>query len=550
MKISFFVKFRNRWKPFPNSTWLYLILLFLLTLSFRVYYRYYHRIFVNDTMVLMGCAQRYPENDAFVHLYGIADKLPHTQTRLLEVFPTGYPMLLHWVDTLIHDKLTTVYLIDIVALSLFLGCVFILIYLIKPSPPPYLWITISAYFSLTPTFLHPLPATDLLALSLLSLSITCVMIYLHTRRLPILWSILGGIALVLTSTVRYAYIPFLFALPISLGFAIGKKQPAHTHIFFLSYSLLPLLMGGFHLLDWMLAERVPYLNTLERGFFPEHLLHMHPFPLVAIQYISISQIQSIANFLALPSLMINTLLWMGAWFVLAGIGYSWYKCATDKKYTSVSFNRVFTYLSLGIFCSNWAMLIYLSLTKPPETGWTDFWTYLMEIRYYAPIHLVLFISLIGILIQLPQIRLRKWIFATIGLIWLISASALTYVRIQQLRGYHPYTYPAMEYDLMLHYAQQFVNTSKIPVFYYCYKGPILDLTDAIEVRTPSSVDTLNFQSSEPVHLLLVFPPIDKQSNAEQAFLKHTQPKLILDQGNWIMYQTTFHPQKKDWPSSD
>ncbi|NJL14285.1 MAG: hypothetical protein HC913_15590 [Microscillaceae bacterium] len=46
-------------------------------------------------------------------------------------------------------------------------------------------------------------------------------------------------------------------------------------------------------------------------------------------------------------------------------------------------NAYFMLFMITLFL-NTAYLVCLSLLLPPQTGWTDFWTYVQETRYYAP----------------------------------------------------------------------------------------------------------------------------------------------------------------------
>ena len=356
-------------------------LIFGIVWILRCIYRFYFPNIYTDTLLLWETAENYEQLGEMVHT-PIAGVHEGSSLVPLTVMPKGYVYLLWVFNHIFSTSKWSTLVMDFIAIGLWGWAS--LSFLKKMAPTyPYSAYLFLFYLILSPTFLHPLPTTDLLCLALLA----CCLSLLGTEPIERTSKqmLLVSLLLALSGWIRYAYMPFMWLFPILYGcYAFGKVGIKYAWPSLLCLLCFPMLFGIYALLH---PSPLPFLNEQGKTLFWNHLTHMDLFPLKALFYFNASHLSWLADSSRLPvkfwsllgaSLSTGILLLAGyAWWNRARKGWEWW-----------------SFLFSGIFMVNVGLLVYLSLTTPPETDWLPFWTFVMETRYYAPSQYVIGLTLL------------------------------------------------------------------------------------------------------------------------------------------------------------
>ncbi|MEM6631009.1 MAG: hypothetical protein AAF694_15110 [Bacteroidota bacterium] len=347
----------------------------------RCVYRWFFPNLYTDTLLLIEVSTYYLEEGQMVHrpIEGSGMAGPFVP---LTVMPKGYVYFLSFLSYVIPSPMHRVFIGDCLALGILLfSSIKLLEVLIPDNRVPQL--IFLGFLGVSPAFLHPLPATDLMSLALLSLSMA--LLFWSSDRNVIVF--LSSVFLCLTVSLRFAYIPFLAALPtcfflvLATNFTLKQKWLALT-----IYSILP-----FCFLIFLYAQKknLPFLSDQHAQLFWEHLLHIDFFPVKALVYFNRDHLAYLAQHFFFPPEALAFLMVFMSILMLAVTFQTWYKwLRSDFRHLEQC-----AIFFAGIFLANVTLLVYLSATSPPETDWLPFWTFVMETRYFAPSQYVLVLTL-------------------------------------------------------------------------------------------------------------------------------------------------------------
>lgn len=294
-------------------------------------------------------------------------------------FMPGYSLLLAAGFFTGLDGITLIYLYD--ALSIIL--LFIFSYLIsqrlaiQSTNQQTLLLLGLLGFSLSP--FHYLPATDVFALTVFVAGAYCLTRYVENPEeyCPLVVSILLlGVGVCL----RYAYFPLLAIIPFVLLYhRYRTREVTFLKAFWLSSLALGIIAIALLGFQASITGKGNYLAQMDESFFPAHLLHIRPFGLHTLTFISPGHYSLLAN----VHIWLPALLNLIGFVITAGI-FAGFCFLIHKRVGGYAEN--WALICLFVTCTTLAMLAYLSVRVPHEQ-WegVSFWTYLMEPRYYAPI---------------------------------------------------------------------------------------------------------------------------------------------------------------------
>ena len=356
-------------------------LIFGVIWTLRCIYRFYFPNIYTDTLLLWETVENYEYLGKIIHS-PIPGVHQGSSSVPLTVLPRGYVYLLWAFNQVFSTSRISTLVIDCSAIGLWGWATLSLLKRDENTYPVSAYLFVF-YLIFTPTLLHPLPATDLLCLALLT---SCIAILGKEPRACPTWHILlVGLLLVICGWIRFAYIPFMWLFPAVFGlYVLRRKALEKTWPSLLYLLTFPVLFSLYTLLN---PHPFPFLGENQNRLFWNHLAHMDPFPLKALFYFNPSHLSWLAEFSSLPEKfweILGSILSTG--ILILVLRFWWIGWKKEGEWRQLLF--------LGIVGVNVGVLIYMSLTTPPETDWLPFWTFVMETRYYAPSQYVIILSLL------------------------------------------------------------------------------------------------------------------------------------------------------------
>ena len=308
-------------------------------------------------------------------------------------WPFGYPLVVTLAALGTGDFLRASIVVDIVAVTLLvLASVGLLralgvtgkwqlawLVFLAFAQSPFIYTTSSGLIALALYVAAMLHATQILSRANVAL---------HS------WLCLGAL-LFLPCFFRYAYYPMVIPIPLVLlwvGWRTRQwKIVTGTLIAVACVGLLVALQSVF---VKSITSDYSCLSNTERGLFLNHLGHIDPFPVKAVLLTGPLR-RALAGLPCGPRVF--SFFMVTGSFVLPGIlllrafgEKVWRAASVDEGETLW---KAFVLTGLLTVLVNVAALMLLSVTYPPQTDWTTFWTFVQETRYYAPAMFVILLFL-------------------------------------------------------------------------------------------------------------------------------------------------------------
>lgn len=388
------------WRWLQRPTTIFWILGFALLL--RIEDRVHHRNLYVDTQAQLAAAYNYnrglgisicevsPVNLSEIHCIPDQDYAP------------GYAWLLALVDEFTHDLIQASLLLD----SLAICCFFVGMYV-------FFWRVMEDAFSrahalfvlwmgmaLIPTYY--LPATDLWAMGLFSLAMATFLNHFNGHKFS-LW-----LAVLLLASVPYfrmAYFPLIATIPISLiGIGLIWQESRFLRAGIATLGALGMLLLPWGLYQYNQFEQASYIYDQPGNWYPEHLLSFDPFPLKTFFFYGTPHELALEAIHPMLAGLLTGIALLCSVGVLGYFGLSLLKHLRESR----SIQGMSIWLGAIIIAINSALLVYLSLTKPPES-WNQigFWTFVMETRYFVPAMLVIGVFVMVAAVQERRVWLRR-----------------------------------------------------------------------------------------------------------------------------------------------
>lgn len=378
-----------------------LLLIALLSVWARVDHRYHYLKLNPDTEIIMATAAHIEQGRGGVlDHWNAADISQSIELEQRATMP-GYTYLLLAIKPIAKDWLKAAWWIEIGAiLAFFAGIILWFKRLMGETASLELGACL-LLLGFSPAPMHYFPTTDMLSLTAFIWGA-----YGLYRIQDKMW-LYGGLSLLglgLAVSFRYAYLPLLGLLPLILHLRWWQRRDAvslwGTLISIPSIVLVAFILLGLKGFAGSMAEAVrPQL-------YITHLAWLEPFFFKSFFYYGLPHELSLNGYWEYASLALKIAAFVAsAWLVMRLIRFS------DNV-----FNTLFFLTSLLVIL----LLSYFSVRVPAET-WNQiqFWTFLMETRYYAaPMILVV----IGIFAQMRKGKGRRWMQAFLVFAILAGAS--------------------------------------------------------------------------------------------------------------------------------
>lgn len=332
-----------------------------------------------DNSFGLGAAKNIVDGNGYATTQVFADDLAAVVYDPLGKWPPGYSWLLAGLMKVSGaDAITALYIVNGIALVVFLGAVYMMIAALRFAPWARLLFMLFAGF-----FPYPFLGywfADLVAVSFYTLAAALVVNANATGRGLLPKALLAALLCSYCIFLKYLYLPIAILPLLVWGwFSLRYKLPdqfraalAGSAIITLSAILLVLYQSNN-------TGQAVYINPTGRGFFPEHITKMGPLipasladqdfmvnrvsRLLHIRFSQGHRLMLVANYVLLAALMVLLIVW--------------WKRAGGR-------HRLYTYLALVLSFATGGMLLFLSLTFAPyRSEFVTFWTYVQELRYYG-----------------------------------------------------------------------------------------------------------------------------------------------------------------------
>ncbi len=321
--------------------------------------------------------------------------LARTVSQQVGQWPIGYSLLVCAVDGLVGDLMLSALLIDIAAVVMTVWCLHAMLGLLGVGGAVRASFLVFTAFSFAPYYW--LGSTDLLSVAFYLLALTLTLRCCAARRWRAGTAVAIGLSLLVAASFRFPYYPMAAIVPGCLVvFGIWTRDSGMRRGGFIAGCAAALPLLG------LIAIHRYLFGAALRGYsgdssYPGNLLHIDAFPLNAAVYtdLLINNLHAV-----LPGL--DGTVRILTWVVSAAILFVIFRPLGGMfrrliRRETLALPHLYHGLAVVTVIVNVALLAWFSYTHRPETGWTEFFTYVKETRYYVPSMLLIQISLILVL---------------------------------------------------------------------------------------------------------------------------------------------------------
>jgi len=360
--------------------WLLWLLAFLLQSEHRWFYRNWHI----DEQAQLSAAYNFLANKGFTLSYNFPSQAENILYKNCEGFTPSYSFLAALLYPLTKNWLLSSFLLHSLGIALILGGIYGIIYFLNQKKIPHYTIPLGLFLAFSPSPFHYLGGNDLLTLGVYLMGTAFAFSLTQSKSWLNLFLALGLLSL--SIWFRYAYLPFAY-LPMLIPF-IYPHSPAKKRLSLLSLLIIPLNIFSYQSIFQLEKIQQASFGQASTPQYFHHLFHTDSFPLKALFYYSdslLAGIQGISNSLFY-------LVFYGSIFAsILILGFFVYRCIFHFSRESSNLLDALIVSTSGLI---WAMLAWFSITHAPHT-WLgrDFWTFVMETRYYAPAMVLILIGI-------------------------------------------------------------------------------------------------------------------------------------------------------------
>ncbi len=359
--------------------------------------------------------------------------------------------------------------------------------------------------------------------------------------------ILFALINVLPFYFRYMYLPVVFVMPFLYTWQHFQSVPSRRYVYII-WSITLVAVTGLLFYNWMVSREVVFMITRERGFYPETFLAMAPVfwaSFINVDFycmqVSLHTSLSYKNFQdVLKATSAILLLLMITQFARHLKSYF-------RRTTPI--NNFFLYgggLSLSIFL----VIIMLSLTNSPYSPYnkTDFWTYVMEERYFAVPSLVIMIAACWWMfvrdIRFPLLqKFCRFLFLLIVAIEVSHAVYLIFKKSNEdPQHYSVYIYAKEQRKILLKdiLSEERKKGTDIILVSDQYGYIMQGFLEGIKVSRNMAVLEKDLTFTKPTTVLFALP--SERANHLNSVIRKHNFELIPASENYYLYKTTFLPQ--------
>lgn len=520
----------------------------LLAIAARFFQLHFYLDSFFDTSFQVIATQHYTSGHGISTAIARTADLSETVYVPLVNWPPGYSVLLAPFYLLCgKDYLPACMILEMLsAISIILLCRKILRQLGTTIAVINLFTLLTAFFIY---FFYYTGSTDSIAVAFFLGAITLLLSALQQKkyRFPALLGM--AICLLGAASMKYLFFPVVFVVPV-FAFVYGwQNQEAGIKrgAMFL-FAILAAGIGGLYIYQKSISGAGTYISATGRGFFPEHLLRMHP--LIPCSFITPNTIRKLppAGTSMLMNLfrIIHIVLLLSLTVIAAR---SFFK----KGLKASSIHRTFIFLSLALTLAISLVLGALSLLVDKELIPPDkWWTYVEDARYYGLadilIQLVIFMAFSFYKNQYSG-RIRSLITVLPFLLLPEAARGIAFT-FNRVTGFGKEDYYWKTEKKFLDYAKEVIEKKKVStgpastvvtgsLYYANYRNALYLQAPVLEkpewLNQPDS-----FQTTKPVILLAIIGA--EQQKHYQPFIAHPGTELAGQLNGFYFYTLYVAPR--------
>ncbi len=398
-------------------------------------------------------------------------------------------------------------------------------------------------------FFYYTGSTDSIAVAFFLGAIVLLLAALKKKKYSIT-AILGtAICLLGAASMKYLFFPVVFVIPVFALLYGWQNQDAGIRRGALVLFVIVLAgIGGLYLYQKSISGAGTYISATGRGFFPEHLLRVHP--LIPCSFITPNTIRKLppAGMATVMNLfrVIHVILLLSLTIIAA-------RSFFRNGLKAASIQSTFIFLSLSLALAISLVLGALSLLVDKELIPPDrWWTYIEDARYYGLadilIQLVIFMAFSYYKNQFSgRIRLLITVLPFLLIPEAARGIAFTFNRVI---GFGKEDYYWKTEKIFLDYAKEVIKKKKAvtgpastvvsgSLYYANYRNALYLQAPVLEkpewLNQPGS-----FQTSKPVILLAIIGA--EQQKHYQPFIEHPGTELAGQLNGFYFYTLYVAPR--------
>lgn len=236
-------------------------------------------------------------------------------------------------------------------------------------------------------------STDSIAVAFFLGAIVLLLSALQQRKYQIPAVLVSAVCLLGAASMKYLFFPVVFVIP-AFAFLYGwqNQEAGIRRGALILFVLLLTGIGGLYFYQKSISGAGTYISATGRGFFPEHLLRIHPLiPCSIITPNTIRKLSPVPASITMNLLRVIHIILLSAFILMAARSFF------SRGLKAASVQRTFIFLSLMLALGISLVLVALSLLVDKELIPPDrWWTYVEDARYYGLadilIQLVIFLA--------------------------------------------------------------------------------------------------------------------------------------------------------------
>lgn len=367
----------------------------------------------HDKSEMVGAAVSLLEGGGYTYVVANPNQLAEPIHNPLIARPPGYTLMLLPVLWASGDIWLATVMLDVVATAIFYMAWFAIVNSLGPSlsrgAKLFVWIVWAVVWSP----LMQLSSPELLTVALYSAALALALRFASRQSRPLRFGLFSGILMGTVSALRLAYWPLLAVIPLSLLLASGRRPTQRmivgvaVHVGVATVMLAAVLIFQRNTTGQFIY--LPVVPGLQRGFYPDQLTTIYPFPASSIGGdVMVEQVQSS---LRLPAIISEVTVWLISGLILLAAMYQFFRSFSSTERGTVSSDyeatrRCFALMAVSTMLLTLVMLAYMSVSYPVPVALRDGRLWISLSRFYVPILPFLLVYLAAVLFPTATLTRR------------------------------------------------------------------------------------------------------------------------------------------------
>ena len=233
---------------------------------------------------------------------------------------------------------------------------------------------------------------ELVTLSLFSAALAMTLPFARRQRSPIGFGLLSGLLMGMVGALRLAYWPLLLVVPLAMLLATRRRASQRMAMGVAVHVLVVSVMMAAVLIYQRVATGhflyLPVVPGVQRGFYPEQLSTIYPFPTAAVGAgVAMKLVQSIAG---LSDAITTTALWFLSTVFLTAVAYQLIGSLRQREREALpvqydAVRRCFGMMAAATALLTLAMLAYMSASYFVPVPLREGRLWISISRFYVPL---------------------------------------------------------------------------------------------------------------------------------------------------------------------